>query len=127
MVIVKSENNKILSIVDELLANSLEADSTEISINIIREEEEDIIKITDNGKGMDEETFKKVKRILNQPYRKDMEEYYGSLAGSGHSVNGNFGGLNLVGFQIDSADIISSEEGTTFLVKRKRNHESKKR
>lgn len=122
---MKSENSKLQSIVDELLANSLEADSTDISINIIRNKEEDIIKITDNGKGMDEETLKEVKRILNQPYRKDMEEYYGSLAGSNHTVGGSYSGLNLVGFQIDSADIISSEEGTTFLIKRKHNHESK--
>lgn len=122
---MKSENNKIQSIVDELLANSLEADSTEINIDITRNKEETIIKINDNGKGMDEKILKEVKRILNQPYRKDMEEYYGSLAGSGHSREGNFGGLNLVGFQIDYADVESSEEGTTFIVKRKHTHESK--
>ena len=121
---MKTEYSKILSIVNELLANSLEADSTDINVNITREKEEFIVKITDNGKGIDEKALKDVKRILNQPYRKDMEEYYGSLAGSGHSREGNFGGLNLVGFQIDYADVKSSKEGTTFIVKRKYNHDS---
>lgn len=122
---MKSENNKVQSIVDELLANSLEAESTDISINIKRSEEDVTIKITDNGKGMDEKTLEYVKRILNQPYRKDMEEYYGSLAGSGHAREGNCGGLNLVGFQIDYADVTSSKEGTTFIVKRNQEHDSR--
>lgn len=124
---MKSENSKIQSIVDELLANALEADSTNINIDVTRDKEAVVIKITDNGKGMDAETLKDVKRILNQPYRKDIEEYYGSLAGGGHAREGNFGGLNLVGFQIDYADVKSSEEGTTFVVKRKHTHESKGR
>lgn len=123
---MKSENNKIQSIVDELLANSLEAESTDININITRDEEEVTIKIQDNGRGMDEKTLSYVKKILNQPYRKDMEEYYGSLAGTGHTREGNFGGLNLVGFQIDYSHVTSSEEGTTFIVKRKHEHETRK-
>lgn len=122
---MKSENSKIQSIVDELLANSLEADSTNISIKITRDDEEVTIKVTDNGKGMDDKTLKDVKRILNQPYRKDMEEYYGSLAGSGHTRVGDHGGLNLVGFQVDYADVISSKEGTTLIVKRKNEHDAR--
>lgn len=117
---MKSEYNKIQSIVDELLANSLEADSTDISIDIKLDKDEIIIKISDNGQGMDQETLEDVRRILKQPYRKDMEEYYGSLAGGGHSGGGNFSGLNLVGFQIDDASVESSEEGTIFIIKRKR-------
>lgn len=49
-----------------------------------------------------------------------MEDYYGALAGSTNR-GGSFGsGLNLVGFQIDEAQVESSKEGTTIIVKRKR-------
>lgn len=117
---MKSEYKKIQSIVDELLANSLEADARDISIDIKLHKDETIIKVKDNGRGMDEESLNHVRRILKQPYRKDMEEYYGSLAGGGHSGSGSCSGLNLVGFQIDEANVESSEEGTTFIIKRKR-------
>lgn len=87
---MKSENIRIQSIVDELLSNSLEAESTDININVTRDKEEVTIIIEDNGKGMDEETLSHVKKILNQPYRKDMEGYYGSLAGSTQTREGSF-------------------------------------
>lgn len=116
---MKLENNKIKSIIDALLSNSLEAESTEVNINITKNEEDITIKIEDNGKGMDEETLNYVKRVLKQPYRKDMEEYYGQLAGK--DIGG--GGLNLVGLQINQAEIESSKgEGTKIIVKRNRNY-----
>lgn len=114
---MKSENKKIQAIVNELLSNSLEAKATDVNINITKNNDEIIIKIVDNGKGMDEETLKYVRRILKQPHRKDMDEYYGSLAG-GITSKGSFGsGLNLVGFQVDQAEVESSTEGTSIIVK----------
>ncbi len=116
---MKSENKKIQAIVYELLSNSLEAQASDISLRITMDDEETVIKITDNGNGMDEETLNYVRRILQQPHRKDMEEYYGNLAGG--TGGGSFGsGLNLVGFQIDEAEIESSKEGTQIIVKNKR-------
>lgn len=123
---MKSENSKIQSIVNELLANSLEAESTDVNISISRDKEEVTIKVEDNGKGMDEETLTHVEKILNQPYRKDMEEYYGSLAGIGHTRERKFGGLNLVGLQVDYSEVKSSEEGTSILLKRKHEHKNLK-
>lgn len=119
---MKSENSKIQSIVNELLANSLEAESRDININITRDKEEVTIKIEDNGKGMDEETLSHVEKILNQPYRKDMEEYYGSLAGISQTRKKSFGGLNLVGLQVDYSSVKSSDEGTTVVLKRTRDN-----
>lgn len=117
---MKSENKKIQAIVNELLSNSLEAHATDVNIGITKNNDEIIIKIIDNGKGMDEETLKYVKRILKQPHRKDMDEYYGALAGT-NTGSGSFGsGLNLVGFQIDQAEIESSKEGTRITIKVRR-------
>lgn len=62
---MKAEHKKIESIVIELLANSLEANASDVNINITTNDKEFVIKITDNGKGMDEATINKVKRILN--------------------------------------------------------------
>lgn len=116
---MESKNKKIQAVVNELLSNSLEAQASDISININIDDEETVIKIRDNGKGMDEETLNYVKRILKQPHRKDMEEYYGNLAGG--TGGGSFGsGLNLVGFQIDEAEVESSKEGTMIIVKKKK-------
>lgn len=112
---MESENNKIKLIVDELLLNSLEAQSTDIDINVKRDGDEMVIRISDNGNGMDQETLSKVRRILKQPYRKDLDEYYGHLAGMEISQ----GGLNLVGMQVDFAEVESSHQGTTIIVKRK--------
>lgn len=102
---------------DELLSNALDSQATNIDINITRDSEEIRIKISDNGKGMDADTLEKAKKKLNQPYRKDFEEYYGQLAGRQISQ----GGLNLIGMQVNEAEIKSEKgKGTTITVKRKR-------
>ena len=113
---MNSESSKIKTIVDELLSNSLNADARDININVTRDGGETTITIGDNGSGMDEETLKYVRRVLKQPYRKDLEEYYGSLAG----MESAKGGLNVVGMQVSYAEVESSKEGTTILVKRNR-------
>lgn len=112
---MSSENNKIKLIVDELLSNSLEANSREINIKVTREREGTTITISDNGSGMDRETLAYVRSVLKQPIRKDLEEYYGHLAGMEISK----GGLNVVGMQTDYAEVNSTKEGTTITVKRK--------
>lgn len=110
-----SESNKIKLIVDELLSNSLEAKSRDININIKRDDDEIVIRVSDNGNGMDQETLNKVRKTLKQPYRKDLDEYYGHLAGMEIAQ----GGLNIVGMQVDSAEVESSPQGTSITVKRK--------
>lgn len=117
---MKLEHKKIESVVIELLANSLEANASDVNINITINDKEFVIKITDNGKGMDEETVSEVKRTLNQPHRKDMEDYYGALAGNLNRGGSSGSGFNLLGIQIDEAQVESSKEGTTIIVKRKR-------
>lgn len=109
-----SENKKIMGIVNELLSNSLHADAREINISISKDSNSILIKVEDNGKGMDEETLKYVKRVLNQPKRKDMQSYYDGLVG--HSSQGS--GLNLVGLLVSESEVESSENGTKIIVKR---------
>ncbi len=109
-----SENKKILGIVNELLSNSLHAGGKEINITISKDLDSTRIMVEDNGRGMDEETLKDVKRTLNQPKRKDMQSYYDGLVG--HSSYGS--GLNLVGLLSSESQVESSEEGTKITIKR---------
>lgn len=52
------------------------------------------------------------------PFRKDIEGYYGQLAG----MESSLGGLNLIGMQVNDAEIKNTKgEGTTVIVRRKRN------
>ena len=112
---LKSEEKRILGIVCELISNSLNAKSSDISASIKIDADKFEITVKDNGKGLDEKTLKQVKRILNQPHREVYEEYYSGLAGTASTDSG----LNIVGFQIDKAEIESSPEGTTIKVMRK--------
>lgn len=114
---MRSETNKIKLIVDELLTNSIDADATDVDINVSRTEDEIIIKIVDNGAGMTSKDLENARKLLQQPFRKDMEEYYGQLAG----MESPRGGLNIVGMQVNHAEIESTEgEGTTVIVRRNR-------
>ena len=113
---MKTENNKILGIVKELLSNSLSSQASDINIKICKIDGETSIEIIDNGRGMDKATLEDIKRTLNQPFRGDMRSYYQGLVG--HSSEES--GLNLVGLLIDKVEVESSPEGTRILVKRNR-------
>ena len=111
---MKSCERRIVGIVGELICNSLNAESSDISVAIKTDTDKFVITVKDNGKGMDEKTIKKVRRILNQPLKEAYEEYYGGLAGNVYTDSG----LNIVGFQVDKALVESSPEGTTITVMR---------
>ena len=113
---------RIINIMGELVKNSLEADAEDINVNIKRNPEFIEITIQDDGRGMDEKTLQEVQAKLNQEHRTIYDEYYSGLAGSGQSDSG----LNLVGFQVDEAEVTSSPEGTTIRVKRDRHKNEKK-
>lgn len=108
------DKSRILNIVNELLKNSLEADSSLVDLSIEYTPDYFEITIQDNGTGLDESTEKIVVDSLNQPHEGVYDEYYSGLAGS----NRNDKGLNIVGYQIDEASVESSEEGTTIRVRR---------
>ncbi|MBN2286601.1 MAG: ATP-binding protein [Tissierellales bacterium] len=110
------ESKKIEGIVNELISNSLNAEASDITVHIKKENDETIITVKDNGIGMDEETQKKIYDYLNQPNIDDLEDYYGELAGNIRAGSG----LNIVGFLVDKAIVESSPgEGTTIIVHRK--------
>jgi sensor histidine kinase YesM len=112
---MNSSKRRIVSIVSELICNSLDAGATDISVSINRNSEKFEITVKDNGSGMDEKTLKEVKRILNQPLKEVYEEYYSALAGNTYTDSG----LNIVGFQVDKAEVESSpNKGTTIKVSR---------
>lgn len=108
-------NERTLNILSELVKNSLEAESSEVNVNI--KNTSDFIEITvqDNGVGMKNDTAKEIHRILNQPRKRVYDEYYSGLLGANHSESG----LKNVGYQVDESDVESSPEGTTIRVKRK--------
>ena len=109
---------RIINIMSELVKNSLEADAEDINVNIKRNPEFIEITVQDNGRGMDEKTVQGVREKLNQAHRTIYDEYYSGLAGFNQSDSG----LNVVGFQVDEAEIETSPEGTTIRVKRLNNN-----
>ena len=113
---------RIVNIMSELVKNALEADSSDINVNIKRSEDLFGITIQDDGKGMNDETLKEVQEKLNQPHQEIYDEYYSGLAGFNQSDSG----LNVVGFQIDEAEIETSSEGTKIRIKRMNNNKDKK-
>lgn len=105
---------RTLNILNELVKNALDADATDINVNIKNTAEFLEITVKDNGSGMDEEALEKAKKRLNQEHMSIYDEYYSGLAGSQQAGSG----LNLVGFQVDESKIETSPEGTTIRVKR---------
>lgn len=105
---------RTLNILNELVKNSLDANSTDINVNIKNTPEFLEITVQDNGHGMDAKKLEEAKKTLNQEHMRIYDEYYSGLAGSLQAGSG----LNLVGFQVDESDIESSPEGTTVRVKR---------
>ncbi len=105
--------------VDELLSNAIDAHAEDININIHKTADEIIIMIEDDGIGMDEENLNRTKKLLNQPFRKDLGEYFGQLTGLDNSTSG----LNLIGMQSERAEIESIEgQGTKITIYNKRHH-----
>lgn len=96
-------------IVDELFNNALKAGATTIEVQVDFSGDEVVIKVKDNGEGMDQQKLEEVKKKLERPRREELEDYYGSLAGL--SFQGT--GLSLVGMMTDSARIITDPGGGT--------------
>lgn len=105
---------RTLNILNELVKNALDADATDINVNIKNTAEFLEITVKDNGSGMDEEALEKAKKRLNQEHMSVYDEYYSGLAGSQQAGSG----LNLVGFQVDESKIETTSERTTIRVKR---------
>ena len=112
---MRSEKAKIQGIVKELMSNSLNAEASEIKVDVDRSAEKTTISVQDNGKGMDANTVQQVMELLNQPRRDELEDYYGGLAGNSQTASG----LNIVGMIVDEAKVESSlNKGTTVKVSR---------
>ena len=113
---------RIVNIMSELVKNALEADATDIDMKIKRSEDLFEITIQDDGKGMDKKTLKEVQEKLNQPHQEIYDEYYSGLAGFNQSDSG----LNVVGFQVDEAEIETNSDGTKIRIRRMNNNKEKK-
>ncbi|NLL81118.1 MAG: sensor histidine kinase [Tissierellia bacterium] len=110
-----SNERRITSITSELINNSLEAKASKITVSIERDSDKFQITVKDNGQGMDEDTLKEVRRILNQPFNEMYDEYYKGLAGSPYTDSP----LNIIGFQVHKAEVQSDSNGTSITVMRK--------
>lgn len=98
----------------ELVKNALDAEASDINVNIKRSGDTFEVTVQDDGKGMNDSTLKEVEEKLNQPHQEVYDEYYSGLAGFNRSDSG----LNVVGFQVDETTIETSPEGTKIQVKR---------
>lgn len=108
-----TEKEKIQGIVKELVANALDADATDIDVNVKITKEKTVITVKDNGSGMNEKSAERVRRVLHQQRRDEIENYYGILAGNSMTA----AGLNLVGMLVDDAIVESRpNEGSTITV-----------
>ena len=116
---MNSEKEKIQGIVKEFVANSLNAKAGDINVTIKAGNDKTTITVRDDGMGMDERTLEDVRKLLNQPRRDELEEYYGGLAGNSKTALG----LNIVGMLVDQTEVESIEgQGTTITVIRYRNN-----
>ncbi len=106
----------IRGIIDELMNNSIKAGATEVDAKVELSENEIVIWVRDNGRGMNPDELAAVKKALQQPRRDELEDYYGALAGD--SMVGT--GLSLVGMMTDKAEVFSEPgKGTEIRLFRK--------
>ena len=116
---MRTDKHKIKLMVDELLSNAIDAHADDINISVRKSNDDIIITVEDDGIGMDEEDLRRTRKLLNQPFRKDLEEYFGQLTGLDNSTSG----LNLIGMQSERAEIESTKgKGTKITIYNKHNH-----
>jgi anti-sigma regulatory factor (Ser/Thr protein kinase) len=114
---MKEESKRIAGIVSELVSNALNAEASDVKVDIKKEDNTTIITVKDDGKGMEPKTADKVHKILNQPNLEDLEYQYGDLAGNTMGASG----LTVVGYLVDEATVESKiGEGTVIRVYRRR-------
>jgi len=104
-----SYRRNIRGILDELFNNAIKAGATNIEASVNFDGNQVVIRVKDNGEGMDEEQLKEVEKMLSRPRREELEDYYGSLAGQ--SFQGT--GLALVGMMTDKAEIVTEPDKGT--------------
>lgn len=97
----------IKGIVEELLCASLKRGATKIDIGYEELDHELHISLTDNGKSLQPKELAQIRKLLNQPRRMEIENYYGQLAGEWMAGKG----LDLVGMMVDRAEVEPGERG----------------
>lgn len=100
------ERRKLKGLLDELISNALKAGATEIESKISEKEDHYLVYVKDNGRGMSEKKLASAHKLLNQPRRDELQEYYGELAGR----TAKNSGLSIVGMMIDEYKL-HSEKG----------------
>ncbi len=90
---------------DELINNSFQANATVIETRIEDHGDHYHVYIKDNGRGMSEATLAQAHEMLSQERRRELEEYYGHLAGK----TAKSSGLSIVGMMIDDYTLISEK------------------
>jgi signal transduction histidine kinase len=112
---IGGNKRRIRGIVDELVANALNAGASTVDVQVKSQSDYFEIRVDDNGKGMNLEQAREVEQLLQQPRRGELEEYYGDLVG----VSGFGSGLTIVGMLVDEAEVKSVlGRGTTIWVRR---------
>ncbi len=101
-----SEWRRIRGILDELINNAFEAGAKSVRSDIEDEGDRFTIRVRDDGRGMSPETLDRANKLLSEPRRRELEEYYGHLAGK----TAKSSGLTIVGMMVDEHSI-SSKEG----------------
>ena len=100
---------RIRGILDELINNSFQAGATVVDSRIEDQGDQFWVCVKDNGRGMSAELLEKARKLLSQPRRHEMEEYYGNLAGR----TAKSSGLTIIGMMTDDFTIDSTPgEGT---------------
>ncbi len=103
------EQRRIKGLLDELITNSFKAGATDLESRITDDGDKYIVYVKDNGKGMSEKQLEEAKKLLDQPRRDELEEYYGELAGR----TAKSSGLSIIGMMIDDFLLESiPEQGT---------------
>lgn len=116
MTVLQKDHVAVAHIIDELLSYAIAEKASEIAINIKTEGSTIAITLSDNGRSaLSERQLEKLKRILNQPRRDDLEEYYGQLLGHGTHDSG----LALIAAMTDRVEIETNDQGTIIRLWRK--------
>lgn len=98
---MSNSKQKIMRIIDELIALCYKIHCKNFNINVELLQGKEHILLKAYAEDIDEETLNNMKKLLNLPRIHEMEEYYWGLPGNDLSINE----LNLVGMMIDSASV----------------------
>lgn len=110
---MKSEKNKLIRIMDELVSFYLKHDNHQVDISLSMTPECGEVKLKGYFDNISQQRIDELSAMINEPRKDDAEEYYWNLMGPSE-----YSELNLLAVMVDEGEIEYRDQILTILVRR---------